>query len=417
MDKKIKSCKIDIVARAKEYREPEVCWGRSGCGGKGASGKAGKDGVSECVTISFYAFDPEKGEMRRKRIKLNRELKGIEGRRAKKEYVQGIVDRIRNELRAGWNPWMQQSDSLVYVSWEDACDRYKNYIAKQLNEHNMREESVTSYLSYLRVLMRWVGKERKNVRYAYQFDKRLVDGFLDYVFIDRDNSVQTRNNYLSWVKSFSTWMLGKSFIGQDPTVGIMRMKPRRKGKNRDVIPDSVLQQIHDYLEEHNRHFLLACYLLHYLFVRPHEIARLKIEDFSLSRQTLLIHGDVAKNWQDAVVTLPVHVIELMVDLHVFDSPGSYYLFSDNFRPGKDFKSEKCFRDYWTSKLRKALGFSDRYKFYSLKDTGITNMLRANTDVLSVRDQARHSSILITDIYTPKDIKSANKLLVNYKGVL
>ena len=45
------------------------------------------------------------------------------------------------------------------------------------------------------------------------------------------------------------------------------------------------------------------------------------------------------------------------------------------------------------------------------------MLRANTDVLSVRDQARHSSILITDIYTPKDIKEANKLLVNYKGVL
>ena len=68
-------------------------------------------------------------------------------------------------------------------------------------------------------------------------------------------------------------------------------------------------------------------------------------------------------------------------------------------------------------VRKELGFSDRYKFYSLKDTGITNMLRANTDVLSVRDQARHSSILITDMYTPKDIKQANELLTRYKGVL
>ena len=68
-------------------------------------------------------------------------------------------------------------------------------------------------------------------------------------------------------------------------------------------------------------------------------------------------------------------------------------------------------------MRKDLKFSDRYKFYSLKDTGITNMLRANTDVLSVRDQARHSSILITDIYTPKDIREANRLLMNYKGVL
>ena len=45
------------------------------------------------------------------------------------------------------------------------------------------------------------------------------------------------------------------------------------------------------------------------------------------------------------------------------------------------------------------------------------MLRANTDVVSVRDQARHSSILITDIYTPKDIQKANELILNYKGIL
>ena len=43
------------------------------------------------------------------------------------------------------------------------------------------------------------------------------------------------------------------------------------------------------------------------------------------------------------------------------------------------------------------------------------MLRADTDVLSIRDLTRHSSILITDIYTPKGIKNANELLMNYKG--
>lgn len=399
MDKKIKSCEIDVIARAKEYRDPEVCWGKC------------------CVTISFYAFDPETGSLRRKRIKMNRELKSIKGKREQREFLRGVVDRLRDELKAGWNPWMQQSSSLVYVGWEDACSRYKFYLAKQLNEHNMRPESVTSYLSYLRVLMGWVSVERKNVKYAYQFDKRLVDAFLDYVYIEKDNSIQTRNNYLSWVKSFATWMLGKSYIDQDPTSGIPRMKVKRGSKCRDVIPDSVLQDIHDYLTLHNRHFLLACYLLHYMFVRPHEIAQLKVEDFSLRNKTLLIHGDVAKNWQDAVVTLPMHVIDLMLDLGIFESPGSFYLFSAGFKPGRDFRSEKYFRDYWTRVLRKDLNFSDRYKFYSLKDTGITNMLKANTDVLSVRDQARHSSILITDMYTPKDIKQANKLLMNYRGVL
>lgn len=85
--------------------------------------------------------------------------------------------------------------------------------------------------------------------------------------------------------------------------------------------------------------------------------------------------------------------------------------------GQERRAEKAFRDYWSRYIRTNLNLTDRYKFYSLKDTGITNMLRANTDILTVRDQARHSSILITDIYTPKDIQQANQLLLNYKGVL
>ena len=410
MDKKINSSANEPLPRIKEYREPEVCWGRSGNGGRG------KEGGIACVTITYYAFDPVEGCMRRKRIKLNRELKRIKGKKAQREYVRGIVERLRDELKSGWNPWMQQQDSLVYVTWEEVHDRYKNYLVKQMNEHNMRSETVASYMSRQRMLLRWVAKERRQVRYAYQFDRRLVDAFLDYIFLDKDNGVRTRNNYLSWIKSFSHWMLSKSYIEQDPTLGIPRMK-MRKGKNRDVIPDGLLGQISSWLKEHNRHFLLACYLLHYLFVRPHELARLKIEDFSLKERTLFIHWDVAKNWNDAVVTLPTHVIRLMLELDVFKSPGSYYLFSEDFKPGRELRSEKFFRDYWTRVVRKELGFSDRYKFYSLKDTGITNMLRANTDVLSVRDQARHSSILITDIYTPKDIKKANALLLNYEGIL
>lgn len=387
------------VDRIREYREPEVCWGKE-------------------VFVSFYAFDPEQGKLRRKRIKLNRELAAIDGRRAQRAYVAGVVNRIRDELRSGWNPWMtQRSDGLVYARWEDACSRYREYLGKQLSEHNMREESVTSYLSYLRVMIRWIERERRNVYYAYQFDCRLVDQFLDYIYIDRDNSIQTRNNYLSWIKSFAGYLLRKSYIKEDPTIQIPRMKIRSKGKNRDVIPQETLRRIREFLEKNNRHFLLACQLLHYLFVRPHELALLKVGDFSLKDKTLRIHWDVAKNWQEAVVTLPVHVIHLMLDLEIFKHPGSDYLFSDGFRPGRTWKSEKQFRDYWTRVVRKELGLSDRYKFYSLKDTGITNMLRANTDVLSVRDQARHSSILITDMYTPKDVKQANKMLMNYEGEL
>ena len=178
-----------------------------------------------------------------------------------------------------------------------------------------------------------------------------------------------------------------------------------------------MEQIRDYLLEHNKHYLLACEMLHYLFIRPTELSYLKIGDFKIKSKTVTLHGEHTKNRNDAVVTLPSHVIKLMLELNIFSYPSQYFLFSNDFCPGEMRRSEKCFRDYWHLHLRKDLGFDPRYKFYSLKDTGITNMLRANTDVVSVRDQARHSSILITDIYTPKDIQKANELILNYKGIL
>lgn len=54
-----------------------------------------------------------------------------------------------------------------------------------------------------------------------------------------------------------------------------------------------------------------------------------------------------------------------------------------------------------------------YKYYSLKDSGITNML-GKESTLSVRDQARHSSIKITDIYTLHDQKGAHLNLTTYE---
>ena len=85
-----------------------------------------------------------------------------------------------------------------------------------------------------------------------------------------------------------------------------------------------------------------------------------------------------------------------------------------FALAKKGEVKKAFRDFWDRKVRKVLKFPKTYKFYSLKDSGITAMLR-NCDTLTVRDQARHSSILMTNKYTPQDIQNANELLLNYEG--
>lgn len=368
--------------------------------------------ASECY-VSLVAFDPERGRLRTKKFMLGH----IKGKRAQKVYGEALIKRLTEKLMQGWNPWVELVQPLEYTSFDSVCKKYEEYLMKLLKERNMREESVISYLSRVRVLREWKEREKINLFYSYQFDSRLVGQFLDYIFIDRNNTIRTRNNYLSWLKTFCKYLLERGYISSDPTAGYSCVNRKGNLKNRDVIPDEILKDLKGWLMENNKHYLLACYILHYMFVRPKEMSYLKVGDFSVQKKTLLLHGDNTKNHNDALLTIPDHVLKLMIELQVFDNPGNYYLFSDGFAPGSARRSEKAFRDYWHHYVRKNLHLTDRYKFYSLKDTGITNMLRANTDILTVRDQARHSSIFITDIYTPKDIQNANELLLHYRGVL
>lgn len=362
--------------------------------------------------VDFYAIDPGTGKMRRKKIMLDR----FPSVRQRNTYARQLLEELTQKLVRGWNPWVELKSGAQFTPWSEVCAAYRGYVAKLYSETSYREETVRDYLSRLKILEDWVSSSEFHVFYPYQLDEVLLSKFMDYVLIGRNNGVQTYNNYLSWLRTFFNWLKIRRYIHDNPTDGLPAMR-RGKAKNRTVIPDKVLRDIRFYCEKNNKHYLLACCILHYMFVRPHEMSLLRLRDFHIEKRTLLLHGDQTKNHCDAVLTLPDHIVKLMIELDVFGYPGHYYLFSDRFKPGEKWRDSKQFRDFWDHHIRKSLSLPVQYKFYSLKDTGITNMLRANTDPISVRDQARHSSLLITNTYTPLDIKEANPLILKYKGVL
>ena len=52
----------------------------------------------------------------------------------------------------------------------------------------------------------------------------------------------------------------------------------------------------------------------------------------------------------------------------------------------------------------------------MKDTGITEMLDAKMASITVRDQARHSSLAITELYT-RHLQKANPDVLDWEGSL
>lgn len=361
--------------------------------------------------IDFYAVDPATGRMKRKKIMLDRlHKKGV-----RNAYAKQVIEELTQKLVRGWNPFVEIKSNEQFTSWTEVCARYSQYCVKMNNDASFREETLRDYLSRMKILSEWVAASPFKVYYPYQLDDVVLAKFMDYVLIERNCSPQTYNNYLAWLHTFCAWMLQRRYIHDDPTEGMRPIK-RSTSKNRTVIPDATLIKIRQFCEKRNPHFLLGAYILHYMFVRPHEMSLIRIRDFNIKNKTLILYGNQTKNGNDAVLTLPDNITRLMVELDTFNYPGRYYLFSNGFRPGEEWRDSKQFRDFWKNHVRKGLKLPAEYKFYSLKDTGITNMLRSNTDPISVRDQARHSSLLITNTYTPLDIKEANPLILNYKGV-
>lgn len=345
-----------------------------------------------CTYIEFYAYDPNQGRLRRKRIKTNR-IKSLTKRR---QYVRDVMKRIGDQLKNGWNPWIAQDSSDLHL-FTEALDRYETHINKMLESGYYRKETYNGYKSYLKILRHYTSKI-KPIHYIYQFERAYCVDFLDYVFIKRDNGAQTRNNYLHFLRLFSSFMLEKGYVKSRPTDGISPISKRLYKKERTVIPAEMVGKISDYCRLNDRHFLLACYLLYYCFIRPVEMVRLRIEYFNLTAGTITIPAECSKNKKKQTVTVPKKVLMYALELGIFSEPIQYYIFSDGLRPGKNEINPKIFRDHW-AKLRKPLGMRSEWKFYSLKDTGITEMLKSQkVSTIEVRDQARHSSLSITDIY-------------------
>lgn len=361
--------------------------------------------------IGFYAFDPAQNRMKRKKIKIN----FIEKVTERKRYAAALIRRVSEQLDRGWNPWIEADNAKAYHTFTDVCEHYKRYITKLFEDDQYREDTYNSYCSYLRNVVLYNQKRKFTITYIYQFDREFVNDFLDHIYIDRQNTPQTRDNYLGFLKTFSAFLLQHMYVKTKPTEGISSFSKRIKKKQRTVISDDDMICLHDYLEKKNKHFLLACYILHYCFIRPKEMSMIRLRDISLKRQTIFICDSISKNRRDGTITLPRKVIELMLDLGIFSNSSDDFLFGIGFMPGREYRDEKQFRDFWIRYVRKDLKFPENYKFYSLKDTGITSMIR-EYDLITVRDQARHSDALMTDTYTPHDIQEANKLIAKHEGI-
>ena len=354
-----------------------------------------KETAGDNWRIVFYAKKPGTNKMER----FRRRVKKLHGYQNRMRFAKRICAEINNKLYEGWSPFQDYYSKNEYQLLFVVMDLFLEQCQRRLKDNLFRPDSLRSYTSYIVNIKEYMKSTGKADMFTVEFNKKFILDFLDHIYFHKKRSARTSNNYLAFCNLLTSFMFDREYLVINPTTWIPRRKVGKK--KRLIIPAEVRNEIFKYLSIKNKSFLCLCLMVYFCFIRRTEISKLLVKQVNIKDNTIFIPKEVSKNGKDGIVTIPRKLKEILIT-HLNGSTQEDFLFSaDYFKPGKKQLNPKKISDTWT-KIRAVLKFKSEYQFYSLKDTGITELFLLNVPVIKIRDQARHHDIKITETYTPRN---------------
>lgn len=344
--------------------------------------------------VVYYAKNPVTNKLDRQRVRVP----NITNKLERVKFAKKMVLELNNQLSQGWSPFFYESGKN-FKSFPAALDDFKRYIAKQLHDGVFRADTLKTYTSNLNLLEQFIREKQIRITFALQINKSFCVQYLDWIYLDRNNSARTRNNHLIFLKMLCNYFINRGILNENPLSGITSLKQSKK--KRIIIPASVRTEIEKEVLQYNDGFHCVCGITYYCMVRNTEIGKMQVKLVNLKENNIFIPKEISKNKRDEFVTIPDE-FKPVIAKHILNCDPNDFLFSSNkFLPGEKKMSLGRISRKW-ERLRTKLNFKKEYQFYSLKDTGITDLLNAGIPAIKVRDQARHYDIKITELYTPRN---------------
>lgn len=348
--------------------------------------------------IVYYAKDPQSDKL----VRFRNRVPKMSNKKERLRFAQKMIDTLNEQLYSGWSPYM---GNLTEVKTIDYCfDYYLKTLSKELSDGVKRKSTYNNYKYFITAFTEYLSIYQKNVKFISDISTLICDHFLDRIYIEKEKSARTYNFYLMCMRTFFNFCLSKGFIKESP---VKKTKTKSiKEKTRVVLNEKEKAKL-ALLKEENFHFYVFCMTTYYCFIRPNELKKLKVENVNIEKNYITIPSSISKNRKTENVTIPNIFIEELKE-HIGKASKDLFLFGKKFVPGKQAVTNLFY--HWEN-VRKKYGFRKEVQFYSLKDTGITDMLNAGVPAIKVRDQARHSDLKITEIYTARN-NSADETVKN-----
>lgn len=270
----------------------------------------------------------------------------------------------------------------------------------------LRPDTIRSYESWCKIFCEWL--DGRGVKYVGELSRSLCADFMFYCSDVRGVSNTSWNNYLKYGKVFMSWCVEMGLMDVNWFEGMRRKIVGEK--KRVLIPREERVRFVEWCDRSNwRGFAVVGMLVYGSLIRPKEIRKIRVGDVNLDEGYIMIDGGVAKNRRSRMAVISVEVSERLREMRLERYPRSWFLFGSHLVPAECEAGRGCFIDLW-SRVRDELGWSDRYKLYSLRDTGISEMLESGIPSVDVMKLADHSSLEITSVYAKhKDLGLVDKI--------
>lgn len=346
--------------------------------------------------IEYYVENPSTQELSRKKIRLQRLTQRYKSKSELRKHVNNIILALNLKLSTGWNPYFVGEDSRLYTPIKDVIEQYKEEIKR-----NVRPDTHRSYCSFVNIFLEWVEGISPGI-YSSMITHAYVAKFMDYVYNERKGmkngcmSNRTYNNYIKLGSAFFTWMIDKCYCKENHFSKIKTKKA--EDKTRILIPEEDRIKIADYLQNKNPGYLLVIKLIFNSLLRPKEIRNLKVSDILLDQKQIVVRKDVAKNGKERIVPMTPDVEKEFLKYNLHRYSPNFYVFGKHFTPNEAKASDSLMQKHW-EKMRKELNLPKEMQQYSLRDTGITELLQSGVTPLSVKQFADHHSLEMTTIYS------------------
>ena len=321
----------------------------------------------------YYEFrHPETDVMVRQttiKANINRDYKT---KRERFKYIRVLRDTVEEVLEEGYSPYA--SNEIVNEYSAKSALEY----ALELKKATVKESTYNGYKKTVGVFIKYLKSRGLDVASIKNINKKIIIDFLNQIL--KTSSASNRNNYRQELSAIYSVLAENDYIEYNFFDQIKKLNttPVRNKTYTQQTVDIIYKE----LEQSDPLLLLFIKFVSFNFLRPIEVARLKVEDIDLKNKSLTVR---AKNKVLKTKIIPDILINEIKKLKLVNA--SHLLFTPK-GVGKWDVSE-TFRRRWFGDrfliIKKKLNIGEDYTLYSFRHTFITKLYRELRKLNSKRD--------------------------------